>query len=86
MNPGRGSQELVRLAAAYLTSVVFGLTFLVGIASGVDGTTALVRGVVAGALALIASQLLAPPVVDVVLNALARDEARRRAEANKEED
>jgi len=79
MKSGNGSQELTRLAAAYLTSIVFGIAFLVAILSGVDGLTALWRGVVAGAFALVAANFLAPPVIDVVLAALSRDEAKRRA-------
>ena len=79
MNSGNGSQELTRLAAAYLTSIVFGIAFLVAVFAGVDGLTALWRAVVAGALALVAAHLLAPPVIDVVLGALARDEAKRKA-------
>jgi uncharacterized membrane protein YagU involved in acid resistance len=79
MKSGTGSHELTRLLAAYVTSIAFGLTFLVASLAGVHGLTALWRGVVAGALALLASHLLAPPVVDAVLTAVARDEARRQA-------
>jgi len=86
MNSGNGSQELTRLSAAYLTSIVFGGAFLIAMAAGVSGTTALWRGVVAGFIALIAAHLLAPPVIDVVLTALARDEAKRKAELEKEAD
>ena len=85
MNSGNGSQELTRLAAAYLTSIVFGIAFLVAVFAGVDGLTALWRAVVACALALVAAHLLAPPVIDVVLGALARDEAKRKA-AHQDED
>jgi len=86
MNSGNGSQELTRLSAAYLTSIVFGGAFLIAMAAGVSGTTALWRGVVAGFIALIAAHLLAPPVIDVVLTALARDEAKRKAELEEEAD
>ncbi len=86
MKSGTGSQHLTRLAAAYLTSLVFGVAFLVATLAGVDGLTALFRSVVAAGLALVAAHVLAPPVVGVVLDALARDEARRRAELAKEED
>lgn len=80
-----GSQELTRQATAYLTSLAFGVTFLVGTFAGVDGMTTLVRSVIAGAVALVAGHLLAPPAVDAVLTALARDEAKRRAEHKEEE-
>ena len=86
MKSGNGSHELTRLAAAYMTSIVFGTAFLVASLSGVDGATALWRSIVAAACALVASHLLAPPVIDVVLSAIARDEARRRAELAKEDE
>jgi hypothetical protein len=81
-----GSQELTRLLTAYLTSIAFGVSFLCASLAGVDGLTTLWRSVVAGALALVAGQLLAPPVVDAVLAALARDEAKRQASKPKEDD
>jgi hypothetical protein len=86
LKSGTGSQELTRLAAAYLTSIAFAVTFLAASLSGVDGITALWRSVVAGGAALALGWLLAPPVIDVVLSAMARDEARRLAEARKKED
>ena len=47
MNSGKGSQELTRVAAAYVTSIAFALAFLCAEFAGVDGMTALWRGVVA---------------------------------------
>ena len=79
------SQELTRQLTAYLTSIAFGLSFLIGTLVGVDGLTALWRGVVTAGIALVAGQLLMPPVVDSVLSALARDEAKRQAEKPKED-
>ncbi len=81
-----GSQEITRLTAAYLTSIAFGIAFLVAVFAGANGLTALWRGVIAGGFALIASNFLAPPVVDVVLNALARDEAKRKATTPEEDE
>ena len=86
MKSGNGSLELTRLATAYLTSIVFGVAFLVASLSGVDGMTALTRAAIGAGAALIAGPLLAPPVIDVVLAAMARDEAKRRAEQAKEEE
>lgn len=86
MKSGNGSLELTRLATAYLTSVVFGVAFLVASLSGVDGLTALTRAAIAAGAALVAGHLLAPPVVDVVLTAMARDEAKRRAAERSEDD
>ena len=86
MKSGTGSHELTRLATAYLTSIAFGLTFLVASAVGVDGSTALLRAVVAGGVALVLGHLLATPVVDAVLTAMARDEAKRQAAMKREDD
>ena len=85
MKSGTGSHELTRLLAAYLTSIAFGLTFLVATVAGVDGTTALWRGVVAAALALLAAHVLAPPVVGALVAAAAREEARRQSAKPKED-
>ena len=86
MNSGNGSQELTRVAAAYITSIAFALAFLCAALSGVDGLTALWRGVVAAVCGLIGANLLAPPVIDVVLSAMVRDEAQKRAASEAEED
>jgi len=85
MKSGTGSQELTRLITAYLTSIAFGVTFLVATVVGVDGGTALWRSVVCAGIALVAGNLLAPPVVDAVLTAVAREEAKRAAEKAKED-
>ncbi len=86
MSQGKGSQELTRVTAAYVTSIVFAVAFLAACAAGVDGSTAIWRSVIAGACALVAAYLLAPPVIDVVLTSMARDEAKRRAELDAEEE
>ena len=86
MESGRVTKELTQRAAAYLTSIAFGASFLVATCKNVDGLTALWRSVIAAGAAFVVAQLLAPPVVDVVLSALARDEAKRQAELPKEGD
>lgn len=86
MESGNGSQELSRLATAYVVSVAFAATFLLASFQGVDGGTALVRGVIVGACALVIGRLLSAPVVDVVLAAMARDEARKQKDKPKEDD
>ncbi len=83
MKSGNGSQELTRLATAYFASIAFGVTFLVASLAGVDGGTALLRSVTAAAIAMAIGWLLATPVVNVVLSAMARDEADRQAAAAK---
>lgn len=84
MNSGKGSQELTRVTAAYVTSIAFALAFLCAALAGADGLTALWRGVVSALCGLLGANLLAPPVIDVVLASMARDEARRRADADTE--
>ena len=86
MKSGKGSHELTRLATAYCTSFTFGLTFLIATFAGVDGTTALWRSVATAGAALVLGYLLASPVVDAVLTAMARDEAKRAAERVPEDD
>jgi hypothetical protein len=86
MESGRATHELTRLAAAYLTSISFGIAFLVASLAGVDGLTALLRAACAAGAAWLASWFLVPPVIGVVLAALVRDEARRRKEDAAEED
>jgi len=86
MESGNGSQELTRIATAYTTSIVFGVTFLIASVSGADLGTMLLRSVITATAAMIAGRLLAAPVVDVVLAAMARDEAKRQAEKPKEEE
>lgn len=86
MKSGTGSQELTRIATAYLASIAFGGSFLIATIAGVDGLTALLRGVTAGGVALVLGWLLVTPVVDVVLTAMARDEAKRRAAQSNAED
>lgn len=86
MKSGNGSHELTRLASAYLTSVAFGLTFLVASIAGVDGTTALLRSIGAAVVTLVLGYLLMSPVVDAVLTAMARDEAKRQAATKQEDD
>lgn len=81
-----GSQELTRLITAYLTSIAFGTSFLVASLAGVDAMTVLWRSVLVGGMALVAGQLLAPPVVDALIAAAAREEARRLAEKPKEDE
>ena len=73
----------MRLLNAYLGSNAFGVSFVAASLLGVDGLTALWRSVLVLGAALVAGQFLAPPVVDVVLQAIARDEAKRLAEQEK---
>ena len=85
MGKESGSQELSRIATAYTASLAFGLTFLVALACGCELGSALLRASIVLGAALLGGRLLAAPVVDVILAAMARDEAKRRAEADKRE-
>lgn len=80
-----GSRELTRLAMAYAASIAFGVTFLLASWAGCNGSTALVRGAIAVVAAMAITRMLAAPVVQVVLDALARDTAKK-AEAKNEAD
>ncbi len=50
-------------------------TFLMSTLSGTLGHTALIRGVIVAVIAMVVSRILLKPVVDVVLDAMARDRA-----------
>ncbi len=76
-----GSHELSRIATAYAASIAFAVTFLVALAGGCNLGDTLFRSTIALGAGVILGRLLSPPVVNVVLAAMARDEARRRAEA-----
>jgi hypothetical protein len=80
-----GSQELSRIATAYTASLAFGVTFLVALACGCELGSALLRASIVLGAAMLAGRLLSAPVVDVVLAAMARDEAKRRSEQQKHE-
>jgi hypothetical protein len=58
-----------------MVCTAFGLTFLISTLSGAQGNTALLRGVVVAAITLLVSHFLLKPVVDAVLDAMARDRA-----------
>lgn len=81
-----GSNEIGRRVAAKATGIAFAITYLWAVACGADGLTALTRASLAAGATLVLSFLLCQPVVGVVLDAIARDEARRREAAEKETD
>jgi hypothetical protein len=79
-----GSRQIGRRASAHATAVAFAVTYLWASFAGVGAATALQRAAIAALLTFGVSLLLFRPVVDTVLDALARDEARRRADDGKE--
>lgn len=86
MTDGTGSQELVRIATAYVASIGFCITFLVATLCGASGLTSLLRGAMVAGAAVFAAPLLVSPVVHVVLDAMARDEAKRKSQKATEEE
>ena len=80
-----GSRETTRRVSARATGFAFAVTYLLAQLGGADPGTALQRGCVVAACSLLLGGALCRPVVDVVLDALARDEARRAAERSKQE-
>lgn len=80
-----GGHELAKRATAHLVGFAFALTYLAAVAAGAGASDALWRGCITAAAALCAGPLLCRPVVDVILDALARDEARRAAAHGEEE-
>jgi hypothetical protein len=82
----KGSQEIGGRASAKVTGIAFALTYLWASVSGAGAGMALQRASIAAALTMVLAALLLQPVVDVVLDALARDKMRRQAELNKEND
>lgn len=81
-----GSGELARRAVGYLVALAFALTYLASTALGATGVDALVRGALAAGGTLLFGQFFCRPVIDVVLDAVAREESRRAAERAKEDD
>jgi uncharacterized membrane protein YhiD involved in acid resistance len=80
-----GSRELTRRATAHLAGLAFAVTWLAATALGAGPGTALLRGSLVAAVALVAGRLLCRPVVDAVLDAVARDEAQRAAHADEDQ-
>jgi predicted benzoate:H+ symporter BenE len=80
------STELTKRATAYVAGLSFAGTYLTSAALGASMYDSLARSCGVALCALIAGRLLVRPVVDVVLDALARDEARRAAENQAAED
>ena len=75
-----GSKELARSAVAYMVSIAFCVTFLLANVWGASTGTALSRAVIVAFVTLFVSRLLIKPVVDVVLDAMARDQAKQAEE------
>ncbi len=71
----RGSSDLTAAAATYLACVTFALTYLLTIAFGSDGLSALFRGGVVAAITLFLGRGLVGPALSCVLSAMARDQA-----------
>lgn len=81
-----GSGELGRRWTAKATGIAFAVTYLWASFCGADGMTSLTRAAIAALGTLVVSFVLVRPVANVVLDAFARDEAKRREQAAKEGD
>lgn len=68
-----GSRHLAQSLSAYLACLAFAVTFLATNALGGGLGAGLQRGVVAAAATLLVARFLVGAVLDVVLNAMARD-------------
>ena len=79
-----GSRQIGRRASAHATALAFALTYLWASFAGVGGAIALQRAAIAALVTFAVTLPLFRPVVDTVLDALARDEASRRAKEAKE--
>jgi hypothetical protein len=79
-----GSRQIGRRASAHAAALAFAVTYLWASFAGVGGAIALQRAAITALLTFAATLLLFRPVVDTVLDALARDEARRQAQDGKE--
>lgn len=75
----RGTNDLTAAAATYLACVAFALTYLLTIAFGSDGFSALFRGGVVAIIALVLGRGLVGPAISCVLSAMARDQAAAAA-------
>ncbi len=81
-----GCGELGRRWTAKAAGIAFAITYLWASACGADGMTSLTRGAIAALCTLCVAFVLFRPVADVVLDAMAREEQKRREQAAKEGD
>lgn len=72
-----GTEELTRATSAYLACLVFVVAFLVTTIAGGGGFTATIRGGIAAAIAFLLGRALLRPALSVVLDAMARDQAKK---------
>lgn len=70
---GVGSQELTRASTTYLMCLCFAVTFLVTTLYGGSPLTAVIRGSVVAIIARVIAPLLLRPVINTILDAMARD-------------
>ena len=71
-----GSRELTRGITAYLASLAFVLAFFITLLSGGAGMTPVIRGTVAALATMFVGALLLRPMMSVILDAMARDQAQ----------
>ena len=76
-----GTEELTRATSAYLACLVFVVAFLVTTVAGGGGFTATMRGGLAAAIAFFLARPLLRPALSAVLDAMARDRAKKLQKA-----
>lgn len=76
-----GTEELTRATSAYVACLVFVVAFLVTTIAGGSGFTATIRGGIAAAIAFFVARPLLRPALAVVIDAMARDRAKKTPKA-----
>jgi len=71
---------LAKRTTSHLVALAFGLTYLAATAAGATPGDSLLRGCIAAAATIVVGRLLCQPVIDVILDTLVREQARRAAE------
>ena len=78
------SSDIGRRVGAHAAGVAFAITYLWATIRGAGGSAALERGAIAALAFLVLGTWLSRPVVGVVIDAIARDQARRQAQRAEE--
>jgi hypothetical protein len=72
-----GKNELSKSAGVYFAGLAFALTYLLTTIFGGSGMTAVIRSTVVAVLTMLVGSYLIRPVIDTILDAIARDEANK---------
>ncbi len=72
-----GKNELSKSAGVYFAGIAFALTYLLTTVFGGNGMTAVIRSTVVAGLTMIIGPFLMRPVINTILDAIARDRATK---------